>query len=181
MKVKKIALSTLITVSTAVFSSNVIANNTDALMPYVLSAAEKYIVPKLSRDLGKNIQVKSNPHKKPSLELVIPNATCEDYFISASLLSGNMYIYEHILDKYEEDKTFTKAQADEYTTKPGSTFSFVQGANAVLGASIVMNPDMLVGCGHIKQMSPEWEKKVKSLAEIHLTKKSEKLKAEGRF
>lgn len=181
MKLNKFILSTLITFGASVLSNNAIAGKADEqLMPYLLSAAETYIVPKLSRDLGKNVQVKSNPYKTPSLELVISNATCDDYFFSVGGLNGQLYIVEHIMDKYEEDKTFTKQKLNEYISKPLSTFSLIQNASTVLAASVLINPDVLVKCGGQGDTPPAVENKIKSFLDAQ-NKRAEKLKSEGRF
>lgn len=181
MKFKKFALSAVIT-----FCISALSNTATAVVlneqktSYALNAAEKYIVPKLSRDLGKNVKVIAHPNKKPSLELVISNATCKDYSISFAFLGGNMYVNETVLDMFEEDKTLTIERLDkEYKFILGP----LAGASQVLMAGLLMNPEVLM-C--FKQRESELKRDVESFTQsymekLNMEKRSNKLKAEGRL
>lgn len=179
MKLKKFALNTLITLGIAVFSKSAIAASDREMIPYLLAAAEEYIIPKLSRDLEKNVQVKSDPYNPLGLELVISNGTCDDYAVAGGVLGSNLYGLDYFVSRLEEDKSLTAQKLKEEISKPLSTFSFIQAASGVLVQSIFVNPSVQVRCGSYTP-SPKAKNKPISLAN-DLKKRDDKLKAEGRY
>lgn len=183
MKFKKTSLITLFTIGLAVSSNNSMANVDDEIMDYALAAGNSYLVPKISRDLGKNVQIIRNTDRNSpfSLKLVIPNATCENY-IEVLTRSRQLYSFEFIADRMEEDENYNKAEME----KEFSSFKLFSLSLGMISGELEMNPMFLVGCeSTIKKMSGQYES---SPVFLKLKKDSEKvgariqkLEAQGRF
>ena len=173
MKLTKISLFTLAAISC---SGNSFAANDMELMPYLEATANTYLVPYLSRDLGKKVEVTAVPHQ-PKLKLIIQNASCDDY-LSAAFRLQTLYPYEFLIDRLEEDSSLTNEQLYE-PAKAGRMF---QAASGLLSADIVSNPSVVVQCETTFKNAKESPVVAKISDEVlKLKPRFEKLKQSGRI
>lgn len=142
MKSLKLSLLAISAMALGVFSSTAAANADMDFLPYLKPVAEEYLVPYLSRDLEKDVKVKIDPYETniAKLDLEIPNATCDDYILSLTIMKARLFVYEFIAELLEKDKSLTM----EKLTEPMSTLNLFQTAESAIGAGIITNPKLLV-------------------------------------
>lgn len=136
------------------------------------------IVGKISRDLGKNVDVKIvNDMGGVNLGLMVPNATCKDYLTALYGLKGDYYTYEYMADSFEKDKSLTM----EDLQKPGSMFRFTAIASTALVESIAMNPATMACDAEFKAERDVVGQKFKKYLESNVAPRLKKLTEEGRI
>lgn len=179
MKSIKFSLLAASAMVLAAFSNTVKAASDAELMPYVHAAAQEYLEPYLSRDLGKKVKIvdKSSPREQ-KLELVYPNPTCDDLAFLTFVLGADVYPLEFIADRFEKDKSLTT----DDITKPASVFRFFNVAAGLSGLSLRMNPRVPICTDSFKNFNnnPHYVKFLEHMNK-NITPRVKRLETEGRF
>ncbi|WP_249960682.1 hypothetical protein [Histophilus somni] len=169
----------LLTLASIIFSGNSFAASDEELIPYLESSANTYLKPYISRDLGKEIKIKSDPYAQIKLKLVIPNASCDEYFETLTKLSLGLYRNEFIIDRLEENQHLTVSNL----TEPMGEGRFFEAAAQLLATDIQLNPVVISTCSSAFKTKGENDPvviKIKGYFE-KLTSRIEKLKQLGRL
>lgn len=132
----------LLTLASIIFSGNSFAASDEELIPYLEASANTYLKPYISRDLGKEVKIKADPYAQIKLKLVIPNASCDDYFETLMRLSSNFYKGQFLADRLEENQNLTLSDLYE----PMAEGRLFEITTQLLAADIQLNPMVVSTC-----------------------------------